>query len=120
MDDNSIYRVAVASSDGESVNRHYGKADSFFIYSVNDEEGFELVEERKVKPVCLGESHLKNEMEESTARFTDCRYLVAAKIGTGADASLNARGITTMELPGSIEDAIIKVWKYNRIQGLFK
>ena len=113
------YRVALASSDGRNVDVHYGKSEKFFVYAL-DEEGYDFVEERSVKPVCMDGSHLKQSMEESVKRFADCRYVVASRIGAGASASLTLGGITGMELPGSIEEAIFKIWKYNQVQGLFK
>lgn len=114
------YRVAVASSDGVLVNRHYGKADRFFIYAVDDDEGYDICEEREVPPVCMDGSHVKPVMDESVRRFSDCRYVVASRIGAGAAQALTAAGIVGMELPGSVEDAIVRVWKYNRVQGLFQ
>ena len=113
------YRVAVASSDGESVNRHYGKAESFYIYLVDDEEGYDFLEKRLVKAVCQEGKHNAAEMEKHVQNFRDCKYVAASRIGSGAIQSLTAAGITAMELPGSIDDAILKIWKYNRVQGLF-
>lgn len=113
------YRVAVASTDGESVNTHYGKSEIFYIYIVDDDEGYDLVEKRQVTPVCQDGFHNKVAMETHVQQFTDCKYVIASRIGNGAIQSLTAAGITAMELPGSIDDAILKVWKYNRIQGLF-
>ena len=95
----SVYKVAIASTDGETVNMHYGKATKFYIYSIDDEVGYDLVEERQVEPVC----------QEG----------VVSRLGTAASAALSAAGITAMELPGTIDDAILRVWKYNQIQGLF-
>lgn len=115
----SVYKVAIASTDGETVNMHYGKATKFYIYSIDDEVGYDLVEERQVEPVCQEGSHVISKMEESVLRFTDCRYIVVSRLGTAASASLSAAGITAMELPGTIDDAILRVWKYNQIQGLF-
>lgn len=116
---NSVYKVAIASTDGETVNMHYGKATKFYIYSIDDEVGYDLVEERQVEPVCQEGSHVISKMEESVLRFTDCRYIVVSRLGTAASAALSAAGITAMELPGTIDDAILRVWKYNQIQGLF-
>ena len=116
---NSVYKVAIASTDGETVNMHYGKATKFYIYSIDDEVGYDLVEERQVEPVCQEGSHIISKMEESVLRFTDCRYIVVSRLGTAASAALSAAGITAMELPGTIDDAILRVWKYNQIQGLF-
>ena len=115
----SVYKVAIASTDGETVNMHYGKATKFYIYSIDDEVGYDLVEERQVEPVCMDGSHEISKMEESTRRFTDCRYIVVSRLGTAANAALANAGITAMELPGTIDDAILRVWKYNQIQNLF-
>ena len=114
------YLVAVASTDGETVNTHYGKAENFYIYSVDDEEGFELFEKRSVIPVCQDGSHNKAQMEEHIRQFTDCKYVIASKIGIAAAQALTLAGITSMELPGTIDDVMLKVWKYNQIQNLFK
>ena len=115
----SKYKVAVASSDGETVNRHYGKSERFYIYLVDDEEGYDFLEKRLVKAVCQEGKHKSEEMEKHVQNFHDCKYVVASRIGSGAIQSLTAAGITGMELPGSIDEAMLKVWKYNRIQGLF-
>ena len=115
----SVYKVAIASTDGETVNQHYGKAEKFFIYSIDDEVGYDLVEERLVEPVCRNGAHEISKMKESVLRFTDCRYIVVSRLGTAASSALAAAGITAMELPGSIDDAILNVWKYNQIQNLF-
>ena len=115
----SIYKVAIASTDGETVNQHYGKAEKFYIYSIDDEVGYDLVEERLVEPVCMDGAHEISKMKESVLRFTDCRYIVVSRLGTAASSALAAAGITAMELPGSIDDAILNVWKYNQIQNLF-
>ena len=114
------YLVAVASSDGETVNVHYGRAQTFYVYYIDDDEGYNLVETRSVKPVCMDGAHNQSSMKQSVARFTDCRYVVASKIGAGASQTLATAGITAMELPGSIDDAILKIWKYNQVQELFK
>ena len=115
----SVYKVAIASTDGETVNQHYGKAEKFYIYSIDDEVGYDLVEERLVEPVCMDGAHEISKMKESVLRFTDCRYIVVSRLGTAASSALAAAGITAMELPGSIDDAILNVWKYNQIQNLF-
>ncbi|WP_022932529.1 NifB/NifX family molybdenum-iron cluster-binding protein [Treponema bryantii] len=115
----SIYKVAIASTDGETVNQHYGKAEKFYIYSIDDQVGYDLEEERHVQPVCMDGAHEISRMKKSVLNFTDCRYIVVSRLGAAASATLAAAGITAMELPGSIDDAILRVWKYNQIQNLF-
>ena len=113
------YRVAVASTDGENVNIHFGKSEIFYIYIIDDDEGYDLLEKRTVNPVCQDGFHNKSVMENHVQQFADCKYIIASRIGDGAIQSLTAAGITAMALPGSIDEAILKVWQYNRIQGLF-
>ncbi len=120
QNNNSKYCIAVASTDGENVNQHYGRATQFYVYYIDDDEGYDLVEKRSVKPVCMDGAHNQSSMEQSVARFTDCRYVIASRIGAGACQTLAAAGIIAMELPGTIDDAILKVWKYNQVQNLFE
>ena len=115
----SIYKVAIASTDGETVNQHYGRSDRFYVYLVDDNEGYDFSELRNVEAICMDGEHSDLKMVERLSNFGDCRYVVASKIGTGASASLRSVGIIGMELPGTVDDAILAVWKYNRIQGLF-
>lgn len=119
QNNNSKYCIAVASTDGENVNCHYGRATQFYVYYIDDDEGYDFLEKRSVKPVCLGGAHDKKVMEQSVTQFTDCRYVIASRIGSGASQTLAAAGIIAMELPGTIDDAILKVWKYNQVQNLF-
>ena len=93
----ATYRVAVASSDGETVNQHYGRAEKFFIYVVDDDEGYDVCEERDVSPVCMGGSHVKSAMDESVRRFADCRYVVASRIGAGAAQALTAAAVRAVQ-----------------------
>ena len=113
------YKVAVASASGVNVDSHYGKSRSFFVYSVDDDEGYDFLERRTVSQLCMDGSHIKSAMDERAGLFSDCRYIVASRFGDCAVSSLASVGITPMELPGSIDDAILGVWKYNRIQTLF-
>lgn len=114
------YKIAVASTDGESVNQHFGRADKFFIYIIDDDVGYDFVETRALLPVCLGKIHKIPEMERRVGQLSDCKYVVAAKIGPGAESALEQAGITAIELPGEIEAAVLKIWKYNQIQKLYK
>ncbi len=114
------YRVALASSDGKNVDEHYGRARKFYIYLINDQEGYEFVEERNARPPCMGASHMILEMDKSAKNFSDCKYVGASRIGSGASSTLSAHGIISIEVPGSVEEAILKIWKYDQAQSLFK
>lgn len=117
MDRNKIFRVAVASTDGYTVDTHFGRAYDFYIYQYLVDEWI-FVEKRIVKPVCQGGQHSIAAMDENVSQFSDCQYVVASKIGTGAMSALQQKNIQAMALPGDINEALEKVFTYNEIQNL--
>jgi len=47
-------KVAVASNDGKVINQHFGHAQEFLIFDLNDDGTFEFVETRENVPTCNG------------------------------------------------------------------
>ena len=43
------YNIAVSSTDGVNIDKHFGASDSFFIIKVNDDGTYENLGERLVK-----------------------------------------------------------------------
>lgn len=113
------YKVAAASSDGIVINKHFGRADTFYIYEVSEMNEYTLVEVRKLQPVCSGGNHDDSRLCEKIDKLKDCEYILVGKIGEGAVLMAEQAGIMTMELPGMIEDAINKINTYRKIQNLF-
>ncbi|MCI6798648.1 MAG: NifB/NifX family molybdenum-iron cluster-binding protein, partial [Spirochaetia bacterium] len=59
------YKVAVASSDGKTVDTHFGHAQSFLIFEVDEQTGaFEDVEERDVRAACNSQASCGGRIEE--------------------------------------------------------
>lgn len=114
----SIFRIAFASSDGYVVDEHFGRASAFYIYQFFEDE-YTFIEKRTVNPVCIGGSHSDAKMQQTVSQLTDCKYVVALRIGMGASAAMQQKGITPMALPGEITDALDKIYSYNEIQNLF-
>lgn len=116
----NAFRVAAASSDyGYTVDVHFGRATDFYIYQFLEGEWI-YVEKRSVKPVCQGDGHSHDEMVRTIELFSDCQYITASRIGAGATALMNQKGIVAMALPGDIMDALDKIYSYNEIQKLLK
>ena len=91
-------RIAAASSDGVTVDRHFGHADVFSILeAAADGASFTEVERRKVSPPCQHGHHEAAAMEAVVAALGDCRYVLAEAIGRVAAAHLAASGITPLE-----------------------
>lgn len=100
-----ISRVAVASSDGEWIDLHFGQAYQFYIYDIDD-SGYSLTEVRKVGALL---EHNAEKIEKKAAVLQDCDALFAAKIGLGAVRQLAEQRIRTFEAPFAVEAVLKKV-----------
>lgn len=117
--DSETYKVAVASSDGIVVNRHFGRADTFYIYEVAEEDEYRLLETREVTPVCNRRDHDDDELRGNIDIFKDCKYILVSRIGPGAANIVEQSGIIPMELPGIIGESIHKLVTYQKLQNIF-
>ncbi len=116
----NLYKIAVASSDGIVVNQHFGHADQFFIFEVENRNSFRYIETRAVKPVCNYRNHDDGQLIKNLQKIQDCKYLLVSKIGTEASIQAEQLGITPMELPDMLEESIRKVISFEQIQNLFE
>lgn len=98
-------KVAVASSDGQTVNEHFGRSRTFRIYRLHD-SGSELLEIRDNSPACSGHTHSEDAMKRAVGTIADCRGIVAAQIGPGAIDALIGKRIMAFTMNGSIAEAL--------------
>jgi nitrogen fixation protein NifX len=98
-------KVAVASSDGATVNEHFGKARRFLVYAYRGEE-WQLVETRANFPACAGQQHSDDFLEQTADLLGDCRGVVVSQIGPGAMDTLLHRKILPFSLNETIADAL--------------
>ena len=101
-------RIAVASSDGKTVNEHFGRASRFLIFRVH-EMGHDLLEERENHTICEGQQHSDDLLEKCADLISDCKGVIISQIGAGAIDLLIERAIIPFSLPGSIDDALAVV-----------
>ncbi|MCR5742916.1 MAG: hypothetical protein K6F92_04190 [Lachnospiraceae bacterium] len=111
-------RIAVATSDGVIVDKHFGKAETFYILEADDADVCEI-EIRHVKAACEMGEHDDNRIRENLGRLSDCDCLIASRIGYAAGNVADSLGIKVFELPGDIVKAVDTVIKYIKIQNLF-
>ncbi len=112
------YKVAVATSDGIVVNQHFGRADKFRIYNINQDNTIVFEEERTVTPVCQAGVHDDLKMKENVSYLADCKYVLVSRIGQGAINALEQAGINPMEMSGIIEESIQRLIAYDEVQAL--
>lgn len=87
-------RVAIASRDGARIDQHFGQADAFLVYEVN-EIGPTLLETRAIADHARGEEDPRDTICRMLA---DCPVLLVAKIGPNPQEKLAGAGIEASDL----------------------
>ncbi|MBC7117690.1 NifB/NifX family molybdenum-iron cluster-binding protein [Methanothermobacter tenebrarum] len=100
-------KIAVASSDGENVDLHFGKASKFIIYEF-DGEKVEMIDERKVN-VDFAEKH---QWMKTLDAVRDCDIVIAVQAGLRAKFGLEEAGIKFVSDEGPIDDVIRRYIKH--------
>ena len=111
------YKVAVASSDGETVDSHFGHTENFLVFEVDEESGkFEQIESRNVTAGCKGgecgndtENEKASPLEQVAESLKDTDYVLAARIGPHAQRLLALHDVTSFGIVISIEEGIKKI-----------
>ena len=91
-------RIALASSNGRVVDTHFGHAESFYVYEIEDALAA-FVEERRTNASCSGRSHDESSFDATLAILSDCTAIVVSVIGYGAAAYLAGKGMRVFESP---------------------
>lgn len=135
------YKIAVATSDGENVDLHFGSTKVFQIYQAEGEK-FDFLESRKVINAdnaqiagcncgegggngCSGGGGNNcggGEKSEAVEILSDCRAVVCAKIGRNILKQLELRAISTFDVSIPVNEALEKIVTYynkvdNRLYG---
>lgn len=97
-------KVAVASTDGFVINEHFGRANEFLIYEVNDSGSYTLLETRQIVQKSA-DSHDQG-VAAKTVLLADVEVVLVAQIGPGAEKILRQRGIIALTITGTIEKAL--------------
>lgn len=102
--------VAVASKDNRQINEHFGHADEFKIYRV-DEGGATFVETRVVEHYCQGGYGDEDKREVILRALADCRALFCARVGDGPKERLRNAGIEPVDVyPYGLIEASLLAW----------
>ena len=102
------------TSDGFTVNEHFGHAKFFRVYDIN-QSGYDFIEVRDAVAACqhrLG--HDTTRFDKIIELLSDCDALLVQKIGEGAAAYLIAKNVRVFEVSGSI-DAVLEKFIADKI-----
>lgn len=108
------FKVAVASTDEENVNEHFGKAKRFLIYSIHEDGSYEFIEDRENNPPCNNGEHKENIMMESINLIQDVDVLLVSNVGPGAIELLISKEIKPYATSFTIENALREVSKVEK------
>ncbi len=92
---NSAIKVAFATNDRETVNQHFGAAESFAIYSV-DPERFAFVEAVQFDKLEMDGN--EDKLTPKIAALADCVAVYSQAVGGSAVKQLKAKGIQAMKV----------------------
>lgn len=124
------YNIAVASTDGVNIDKHFGASDSFLIIKVNDDGTYEnlgerLVEESQnnnISTSCNGSScgqscggHSDPAIQKKVEAISDCRCVLCFKCGPGSEKQLGKNNISAFELDVKLDEALKKLIRYYKM-----
>jgi predicted Fe-Mo cluster-binding NifX family protein len=121
-----LYNIALTSSDGKQVDLHFGHAVFFHIIQVDERTGlWKAVEQRDLPETTCGDTgfdcgarggcsgHNDERLNRVIGVLSDCRYLLTSRIGKKPHAVLQRAGITALESPPDIGEAVSRLNKYH-------
>ncbi len=111
-------KIAFASTDGKSVDEHFGRAGTFVVYEMST-GGFKYLETRTfadgidtaiTSTKNLGQAH-DDAVQSKVERLADCRLIYLTEIGGPSAARLVRSGIMPMKVKeaGPIERELEKL-----------
>ncbi len=99
-------RIALASSNGDDIDEHFGRAKFFRIYELT-RDGYSFLESRDAVAACQhARTHSKTDFDRIADLLSDCDALLVQRIGEGAASYLISKGVRVFEVSGSI-DAVL-------------
>ena len=113
-------KIAIATSNGDYVDGHFGAAYFFEIYELLEND-FKKIEDRAIK---LPEDYVPSENTSSCAcacaglipykveALKDCKAVVCLRIGPGAKRQLENNGISAFDIECSVDEALEKLAAY--------
>ncbi len=103
-------RVAVVSRDSKNIDEHFGRAENFLVYDV-EENTNSFLEKRQSSPLSEGDPKHPFNPERFEGVYnviSDCKVLLCLQVGTRPGEELKKRGIEPVAYQGTIEDALKK------------
>lgn len=110
-----MIRAAFATGDGININRHFGVADRFDIYEIDeDTKSFIKVDVRRIDSLGVSLQHDNSLLERLADAVEDCNIVFCAKSGEHARIVLDERNVQSIDIEREIE-FVLKRFANSRI-----
>lgn len=119
-------RIAAASSDGINIDQHFGHADTFYIFDVENDGSYKLhrisiLSEKGCNTCSSGTGCGCHSVHQIDVEYLDsAKYVLASGIGKGMEKALVKSNITPFAIETSIDEAIRKIVIYENRLNRFK
>ena len=102
-------KIAVASTDGKLVDLHFGDANKFLIFEIEDGEGkFHEIREKTDLPL----NNHTDRWLASIDLINDCKAVICNKIGNEPTIELRKIGIKPIKLECEVNKAVKECSKH--------
>ena len=117
-----MVRAAVTSSNGKTVDLHFGRCSDFRIIELDSDSGeWTIMEERRVEQTCHDFVHQEEHVKEVVDLLSDCSFLLTYRIGMYPYLLFQRSGVicieTPTEIPISIPQAIRRLHQFLTVNG---
>jgi len=114
LEEEHTLRVAVASSNGERVDCHFGQTDNLWVFDVSSAT-HKLIEVRNIDANALGDEDRRQTIYRLVA---DCKVLLIARIGATPQTNLASLGVDgTDKYANASVDAALRDVYYDKKYG---
>lgn len=96
MQTHEAIRVAVATTNGDKIDEHFGHADEFSVFDVGA-QGIVPVGVRVVEHYCQGGFGDEDKRDVILRALADCKALFVARVGDGPKKKLLGAGIEPVD-----------------------
>lgn len=113
-----MQKVAVASSDGINIDVHFGQAQHFFLYEVEDDGSYIQVGEREIDGAPSVDAREHHDTGATARALADLDAVLANRIGPGGVATLKGHGVKGFAIGGAIDKALSAYGKRHKLLDL--
>lgn len=107
-----FWRIAIASSDGKTVDLHFDNACLFQIADLNEDGAYQFADIRTVLPLCGSDEGRPENLQSIIELLKDCSGVLAARVAMDVKRNLEKNCMAVFELPQEIDRALMAVSDY--------